>query len=212
MAIRGYSSKRHTAEWRAARNSFELELSKELKKVTTRTIRTASTVCNDFTASLGKRKEIPIYTGNLLDSTGAAMYHRGRIVVLRLPAQTATSPQRAKGRKSIWGTKEFIEMRNDGLSRFPRGLVCVLYSAVPYAKLVNTRGAVRTKDIGNWETKVKHRKGKPSLLVKTGKWIPKRVTRGIGYFNVLANDFNEKLVTALIADMKKAQTTRRKTK
>ena len=88
--------------------------------------------------------EIPFATGNLQDSTGIGIYHEG-ILKRYLPNKTAIKsrsdiyPAGLTDRDNIWGRNQLNEAIGKGALLYTKGYWLVIYSAMPYASLVNLR-------------------------------------------------------------------------
>ena len=88
---------------------------------------------------------IPIYTGNLHDATGVAVYVDGAANYLRIPAKKAKKRQ-ATGpsmgsRRYIDGHLFLQQSIIEGQTVYNKGIWFVLYSAVPYAAHIDTVGS-----------------------------------------------------------------------
>lgn len=100
--------------------------------------------------------EIPIYTGNLKDSTGVAIYEDGKITSF-IPTKTATKMQnRGFGDNSynIDGTEWLRNTINDAATKFPTGIWFVVMSTVPYAYQITTVGSPLGRGIGFFDRTV----------------------------------------------------------
>ena len=82
----------------------------------------------------------PIYTSNLHDSTGIAVYDYGAITSF-IPPQYAAVAQKYGNIQDIWGSQYLKDFINDSAGKFSKGIWIVLFSAVPYAGLINTYGS-----------------------------------------------------------------------
>lgn len=74
---------------------------------------------------------IPVFTGNLSDSTGVGVYLNGKLQSYA-PAQKAIVPQSYKG-QTVWGYQELVKALNLAITEFSRGIWVVVFSSVPYA-------------------------------------------------------------------------------
>lgn len=89
----------------------------------------------------GGNENFPVYTGNLRDSTGVAIYNDGKIEMF-IPPQFASDKQvMFPYYQAIWGTPFLKEAIEHGASTFNKGYWLVLFSAVPYASLINRYGS-----------------------------------------------------------------------
>ena len=75
---------------------------------------------------------IPIDTGNLQDSTGIGIYH-GDVLKRFIPRKTASVPN------PIWGIEQIQKAINFGAMKYSNDYHLVIYSAMPYAGLVDVR-------------------------------------------------------------------------
>lgn len=88
---------------------------------------------------------IPVYTGNLHDSTGVAVYVNGRTFYMKVPPKSAkrmqhTGPSRGN-RRNIDGHEFLMLSISEGASVYNNGIWIVIYSAVPYAARIDTLGS-----------------------------------------------------------------------
>lgn len=88
---------------------------------------------------------IPIFTGNLHDATGIAVYVDGSINYMRIPKKIATRRQSTGpsmgSRRYIDGHLFLQQSIIEGQTVFTNGIWIVLYSAVPYAAHIDTVGS-----------------------------------------------------------------------
>lgn len=88
---------------------------------------------------------IPIYTGNMHDATGVAIYVDGKTNYLKVPKKKATRKQRTGpsmgNRRQIDGHDFLMKSITEGAGVFNNGIWIVLYSAVPYAAHIDTLGS-----------------------------------------------------------------------
>ena len=82
----------------------------------------------------------PIWTSNLHDSTGIAVYDYGTITSF-IPPQYAIEPQEYEDIQNIWGSQYLKDFINENAGKFSNGIWIVLFSAVPYAGLINEYGS-----------------------------------------------------------------------
>ena len=82
----------------------------------------------------------PIWTSNLHDSTGIAVYDYGAIASF-IPPQYAAVAQKYGNIQDIWGSQYLKDFMNENASKFSKGIWIVLFSAVPYAGKVNEVGS-----------------------------------------------------------------------
>ena len=82
----------------------------------------------------------PIWTSNLHDSTGIAVYDYGAITSF-IPPQYAKSAQNYGFITNIWGSQYLRDFINESAGKFSKGIWIVLFSAVPYAGLINEVGS-----------------------------------------------------------------------
>lgn len=88
----------------------------------------------------------PIWTSNLHDSTGLAVYDYGAITSF-IPPQYAAVAQKYGNIQDIWGSQYLKDFMNENASKFSKGIWIVLFSAVPYAGYVNDYGSPRGRGI-----------------------------------------------------------------
>jgi hypothetical protein len=87
---------------------------------------------------------IPVETGNLQDSTGVGIYH-GDVLKRYIPRKTAVVsrsniyPDGLTARSNVWGTDELQNAINLGAMKYSNDYHLVIYSAMPYAGLVEVR-------------------------------------------------------------------------
>lgn len=88
---------------------------------------------------------IPIYTGNLHDATGVAVYVNGKTEYFRVPVPKATRKQHTGpsmgNRRNIDGHLFLTKSITEGATVYTDGIWIVLYSAVPYASHIDTLGS-----------------------------------------------------------------------
>lgn len=96
---------------------------------------------------------IPVYTGNLKDSTGVAIYDNG-VLQQYLPTKTATKKQNMGGGfigvkwSQIDGRDFLVKSIAEGATTFIDGIWFVVYAAVPYAYKINTEGSPKGRGRG----------------------------------------------------------------
>ena len=88
----------------------------------------------------------PIWTSNLHDSTGIAVYDYGTITSF-IPPQYAAVAQRYRDIHDIWGSQYLKDFMNENEGKFSKGIWIVLFSAVPYAGLINAYGSPRGRGV-----------------------------------------------------------------
>jgi len=92
---------------------------------------------------------IPVDTGNLQDSTGIGIYH-GDVLKRYIPTKTATEarangknspiyPKSLTERMNIWGHDEIQRAINEGAMKYSNDYCLVIFSSMPYAKIVDAR-------------------------------------------------------------------------
>jgi hypothetical protein len=92
--------------------------------------------------------EFPIYTGNMRDATGVGVYYDSMLYAYRPPkiatgVQDMTNNGGHSGIINIDGSTNLEKALNAGITKYSVGLWIVLFSAVPYAELVNELGSPR---------------------------------------------------------------------
>ena len=85
-------------------------------------------------------EQFPIWTSNLHDSTGIAVYDYGAITSF-IPPQYGKKKKKYGNIKNIWGSQYLKDFINESAGKFSKGIWIVLFSAVPYAGLVNAYGS-----------------------------------------------------------------------
>lgn len=85
-------------------------------------------------------EQFPIWTSNLHDSTGLAVYDYGAITSF-IPPQYAAVAQKYGNIQDIWGSQYLKDFINENAGKFSQGIWIVLFSAVPYAGKVNEVGS-----------------------------------------------------------------------
>lgn len=113
-------------------SKYKTKLVSMLRKVATEMVREIDS--NQF--------GIPIYTSNLKDATGVAVYVDGH-VSMYLPTKNATKLQHSgfhgRSEKGIDGNLYLQNTINDAITDFQKGVWIVLISAVPYAFFINDK-------------------------------------------------------------------------
>lgn len=87
---------------------------------------------------------IPVFTGNLADSTGLGVYFNG-VLKEFMPTQRANMPQTYKG-ELVWGNLLLEMALADAAYKYNKGIWVVLFSTVPYAVRVDKNGTTRFED------------------------------------------------------------------
>ena len=87
---------------------------------------------------------LPHFTGNLADSTGVGVYHNG-VLKAFAPMQSASMPQMYRN-EFVWGKPLLERALEEGSYKYPKGIWVVLYSTVPYAVKVDTKGTKRNPE------------------------------------------------------------------
>lgn len=91
-----------------------------------------------------EKGKIPFFTGNLADGTGVGVYHNG-VLEAFAPMQKATMPQMYRN-QFVWGNPLLHRAIADGAYKYSKGIWIVLYSSVPYAYKVDTKGTKRNPE------------------------------------------------------------------
>lgn len=84
---------------------------------------------------------IPVFTGNLADSTGLGVYYNGMLKEF-MPTQRANMPQTYQG-EIVWGNSLLEMALADAAYKYNKGIWVVLFSTVPYAVRVDKNGTTR---------------------------------------------------------------------
>lgn len=100
-------------------------------------------VANALSSYIESGAAIPVDTHNLKDSTGIALYSPGGVLRTYIPTKKASAPKRTTGLRGVstepkWGTYELARMIEYGSSKYNNGYYLVVFSAMPYAGIVNT--------------------------------------------------------------------------
>lgn len=102
--------------------------------------------------------EIPIYTGNLKDSTGVAVYADG-VIKSFIPTKTAGKLHKSGfdgvNHYAIDGTQFLQNTINEAATTFSKGIWFVVLSTVPYAYRINTQGSPLGRGIGFFDRTVR---------------------------------------------------------
>ena len=99
-------------------------------------------VANALLSYMESGATIPVDTHNLKDSTGIALYSPGGVLRTYIPTKKASAPKRTTGLRGVstepkWGTYELARMIEYGSSKYNSGYYLVVFSAMPYAGIVN---------------------------------------------------------------------------
>lgn len=94
----------------------------------------------EIVSFIEKAKAIPVYTGNLQDSTGVGVYMSGSLISYK-PVKIAREPRivnYGKGtmgepNKEYWGTDELTRAIGAAASDYSSGFYIVVFSTMPYA-------------------------------------------------------------------------------
>lgn len=100
---------------------------------------------------IGGSDDFPIWTGQLRNSTGAAVYWNGVIYSLIQNPLLPNEPQDYNGQEEIYGDAWLQNAIEQGYSKYGRGLWIVLFSAVPYAAEIDLFGSVRGRGMNYFE-------------------------------------------------------------
>lgn len=127
--------------WKNARRRFEMELRSCAPGVNRYAREVLLNAGESFLDSVQDNKEgVPYRTGNLHDSIAVAIAKNGRVLRAIYMPKEATRPQRAPGRKRIWGMEEAIKAVRK--NSYPKtGMSGTLFVSVPYAEGVNGMSA-----------------------------------------------------------------------
>lgn len=92
----------------------------------------------------GGSVEYPVWVGQMHDATGVGIYDDGKVIQY-LPTKKALDSQpqmdAAHNDYGIIGNQRLREAIQAGITQFSEGLWIVLFCAVPYANIVNTKGS-----------------------------------------------------------------------
>ena len=100
-------------------------------------------VARALSAYMESGAAIPVDTHNLKDSTGIALYSPGGVLRTYIPTKKASVPKKTTGLRGVsrepkWGVDELKRVIGQGASRYRSGYHLVIFSAMPYAGIVNT--------------------------------------------------------------------------
>lgn len=84
--------------------------------------------------------QYPIWTGNLRDSMGVALFVEGKMQMFAPPV-IANNPQTNESHQQIWGRAELNKLANHTTSRFSKGIWLVMYAGVEYAEKIELFGS-----------------------------------------------------------------------
>lgn len=99
----------------------------------------------------GGNDMFPVYSGQMHDATGVAVYIDG-MVSSYIPTAKATEPQYHNGISGIVGNTELQQAIAEAQSTFASGIWIVLFSSVPYAYEVDIAGSPLDRGIGYFES------------------------------------------------------------
>lgn len=110
---------------------FSIGLNKYREELELRIVNVLTELAQSIIVYVEGAYQIPIYTGNLSDSTGVGIYRNGHLTSY-LPTKKAIVPQTYEG-QTIWGDEELINALQLSATEFSSGIWIVLFSAAPYA-------------------------------------------------------------------------------
>ena len=118
----------------------KIELSNRIHNVLRELANKVFTYIADTTPNRGDGN-MPYYTGNMRDSTGLGVYYNG-VLSTFIPPRVAETHQtyRERGYDEIWGF-DYIRSVLSNTQDFNKGIWVVLYSTVPYALKIETKGS-----------------------------------------------------------------------
>lgn len=118
----------------------KVELSKRIHNVLRELANQVYTYIADTTYNRGGGN-MPYYTGNMRDSTGLGVYYNGALSTF-IPPRDAQVAQTyvEKDYDEIWGF-DYIRSALSNAQDFNKGIWVVLYSTVPYAVKIETKGS-----------------------------------------------------------------------
>lgn len=126
-------------DWTAHNNRvFEKILQQKADNIEARIEKVFRQVAEDVIVFIEGANEIPIYTGNLADSTGLGIYRNG-VLTSYLPTKKAVEPQTFGYNQNVWGADELQRALNVSATEFATGIWLVLFSAVPYALFIEDK-------------------------------------------------------------------------
>lgn len=131
---------------------FKILLGQHLQGIEIRLNTVLQDVAESIRVYIEDLHNLPIFTGNLADSTGVGIYNNGTLSAFA-PIQRANMPQMYRN-EFVWGNSLLDKALADGSYKYSKGLWIVLYSTVPYAVKVDTKGTKKT-EAGYFSTRLK---------------------------------------------------------
>lgn len=127
-----------------AEKEAKLEVLKRMRRIAQRMV--------DFIDSnfADDSSQFPQWTSNLHDATGVAIYDDGRLENY-IPTQRASEPQQSPIGEDEWGTQELANVIKQGVTKFPKGLWLVLFSASSYSEQIEDIGSPASRGKGFFE-------------------------------------------------------------
>jgi hypothetical protein len=110
---------------------FRKILKKRVRGLEDRIVKVLTDLAKSVVMYVEGSGQIPVYTGNLADSTGVGVYRNGRLTSYA-PTKRALEPQSYK-EQTVWGYEELDQALVMASTDFSNGIWIVLFSAVPYA-------------------------------------------------------------------------------
>lgn len=110
---------------------FTIGLTKYREALELRIIKVLTELAESVIVYVEGSGQLPIYTGNLADSTGVGVYRNGHLTSY-LPTKRAIEPQTYEG-QTVWGDEALMDALQLSATEFSSGIWIVLFSAVPYA-------------------------------------------------------------------------------
>ncbi len=96
--------------------------------------------------------QFPVYTSNLHDATGVGVYSDGALAMF-LPTKRAIKSQRSGNASgAFFGSALLEEAMTAATTQYSQNIWIVLFSAVPYAYMINTTGSKIGRGVGYFET------------------------------------------------------------
>lgn len=96
-------------------------------------------------ASSTDERGLPIYTGNLFDSTGIGIYQKGVLVAIKTNERHATEEQ-----EWGWGYSHLQNALNNSIG-LGNDLTLVIFSSAPIAEMINEEGSPWNRGIGYFD-------------------------------------------------------------
>lgn len=132
-----------------AESEIKAQLESVLREVAQKLVDTIDGAFSPVTPK-GGNQQFPVWQGHLHDATGVGVYVDGRLSSY-LPTKKGVGKQTASGIKGIDGSDYLQNALNGAVSEYSKGIWIVLFSAVPYAYMINKEGSSWGRGAGFFE-------------------------------------------------------------